>query len=449
MKHLRLLFSVVMIWTLCIATLSQSGGNFSITSSVIGGGGGQNSTGGTYNLAGTIGQADAGGPLTGGTYSVSGGFWHAATPLAQGFEGDVAPRPNGNTVVDAPDLTQVQRFSIGLDVPNQLNEFQRADTAPFATLGDGDIEADDVTQTQRYSIGLEPTQNAGGPFGFAEGIASQEGGTVTPGATSKGEVNDTVGPRRLFIQNITGSPGNIIDIEVRVDAIGDESAYGFRVNYPNTGILNTNPTTFIGTAGGSRLCNAAVAGQVTCSVNNFPDDLPGSSTDQIGEIPKGLNQQLLRVRFTIQAAAPNGVFPITITNTSASNDAAQALTLTTTGGNLTITGSTSAATTASGRVVTADGQGIRNAIVQLTATNGEVRIARTGAFGYFSFEGIPVGHTYVFAVQSKRYTFAQPTQTRFISDAVEDINFTAQPEGSPGVASRASNKGSTRARARS
>ena len=48
---------------------------YSITKSVIAGGGGLNSTGGMYAVSGTIGQPDASGPLSGGSYTLVGGFW--------------------------------------------------------------------------------------------------------------------------------------------------------------------------------------------------------------------------------------------------------------------------------------------------------------------------------------------------------------------------------------
>jgi len=55
------------------AATAQTGGDYTLTRSVIGGGGGE-LTGGSYTLAGIIGQPDAG-ALTGGNYTLGGGFW--------------------------------------------------------------------------------------------------------------------------------------------------------------------------------------------------------------------------------------------------------------------------------------------------------------------------------------------------------------------------------------
>jgi hypothetical protein len=86
---------------------------------------------------------------------------------------------------------------------------------------------------------------------------------------------------------------------------------------------------------------------------------------------------------------------------------------------------TAAAVSVGGRVRTAQGAGIRNAVVTLTAPDGASRSTRTGAFGYFRFENVPVGETYVIGVTSRRYEFAQPTTIRAILDAFDDLEFIA------------------------
>ncbi|MBL8056315.1 MAG: hypothetical protein JNK29_06425 [Anaerolineales bacterium] len=54
------------------AATAQTGGGYTLTRSVMSGGGGQ-LTGGSYSLAGLVGQPDAG-TLTGGNYTLAGGF---------------------------------------------------------------------------------------------------------------------------------------------------------------------------------------------------------------------------------------------------------------------------------------------------------------------------------------------------------------------------------------
>lgn len=78
-----------------------------------------------------------------------------------------------------------------------------------------------------------------------------------------------------------------------------------------------------------------------------------------------------------------------------------------------------------GRIYTAHGAGIRNVVVTLVEQDGSVRIAITNAFGYFSFEDVEAGQTVLVTVQSKRYTFAQPTRAVPLQDNVTGLDFVA------------------------
>jgi hypothetical protein len=81
----------------------------------------------------------------------------------------------------------------------------------------------------------------------------------------------------------------------------------------------------------------------------------------------------------------------------------------------------------SGRVLTASGQGIRNARLVLTNSAGESRTGQTGSFGYFRFTDVPVGETYVLTVYSNRFTFAQSSQVIALTDDLTDLNFMSEP----------------------
>ncbi len=58
-----------------LLTSPVSAQTYTISKSVIAGGGALNSTGGVYAVSGTIGQHDAGTPLSGGSSTLVGGFW--------------------------------------------------------------------------------------------------------------------------------------------------------------------------------------------------------------------------------------------------------------------------------------------------------------------------------------------------------------------------------------
>ncbi len=99
------------------------------------------------------------------------------------------------------------------------------------------------------------------------------------------------------------------------------------------------------------------------------------------------------------------------------------------GWGLEFVGSTAAQASISGRVTTAEGNGIRNAGVVITGNSlAEPRVFTTGSFGYFSFDGLPTGETYVVTVNSQRYTFTTPSRVISLVDNVADADFTADPQ---------------------
>lgn len=81
-----------------------------------------------------------------------------------------------------------------------------------------------------------------------------------------------------------------------------------------------------------------------------------------------------------------------------------------------------------GRVLTADGRGIRNAIISVSGGNLTQPIfVRTGSFGYYSIEGLDAGQTYVLTINSKRFIFSNPSVVVTLEDNVSEVNFTAEP----------------------
>jgi hypothetical protein len=86
---------------------------------------------------------------------------------------------------------------------------------------------------------------------------------------------------------------------------------------------------------------------------------------------------------------------------------------------------TAAGVTVSGRVVRSSGTGILNAIVKITDSNGISHFARTNSFGYFNFDDVTAGQTYIVTVQAKVYSFAP--QTLSVSDSITNLVIVAQP----------------------
>lgn len=86
---------------------------------------------------------------------------------------------------------------------------------------------------------------------------------------------------------------------------------------------------------------------------------------------------------------------------------------------------TAATAAVGGRILSASGKGIRNVMITVTAPSGESRTTLSGASGYYRFDAITVGETYIFTVSAKRFRFNPPTQIRQITEDAPDINFIA------------------------
>ena len=89
------------------------------------------------------------------------------------------------------------------------------------------------------------------------------------------------------------------------------------------------------------------------------------------------------------------------------------------------TPNTAAGVTVSGRLITAEGRGIINARVSLTNPDGSVSYAISRRGGYYQFDDVEVGATYIFTVQSRRYQFDNPTRVISLTDAIADLDFIA------------------------
>lgn len=91
---------------------------------------------------------------------------------------------------------------------------------------------------------------------------------------------------------------------------------------------------------------------------------------------------------------------------------------------------TAANVSVGGRVQRPDGTAIRGAIVTITDSTGTSRTARTNSFGFFVFDDIESGETYVIAVTAKGHEFAP--QILEVGDDVSDLVFTSTTAESGG-----------------
>lgn len=86
---------------------------------------------------------------------------------------------------------------------------------------------------------------------------------------------------------------------------------------------------------------------------------------------------------------------------------------------------TAASVSVGGRIRTLDGQGIQNAAVRLIDDTGSSRTVHTASFGYFRFDGVEAGRSYIVEVISPKYVFPQPVIVINVVDNINDLDFVA------------------------
>jgi hypothetical protein len=77
----------------------------------------------------------------------------------------------------------------------------------------------------------------------------------------------------------------------------------------------------------------------------------------------------------------------------------------------------------SGRVMRESGGGVSNIRITMTMPDGTLRSTLTNTFGYFHFDGVELGQTYVFTATSKKYTFQQTMLVRGFVEEADDLIF--------------------------
>jgi uncharacterized protein (TIGR03437 family) len=215
----------------------------------------------------------------------------APTVSAQaGYEGDVTPRPTGkNGAVTKADYEQIARFAAALDRVNEGSEFQRADSAPRTTLGDGRVGIADLVQALRYYSGFDPLTAAGGPTA-----------PPSPSVTGQPEVARPEMAREVKIGTPTYAT-NTVTVPFELVALGNENALAFTLAF-DMNVLS-NPEAVLGTDAttGLLITNASQVGSGRLGIGMA---LPPGQKFAAGV------RQILRVTFTIAPTAFGQQTPI-------------------------------------------------------------------------------------------------------------------------------------------
>ncbi len=336
----------------------------------------------------------------------------------QGIEGDLAPRASGDGLYRANDVELERNFVAGLAGPSVTNEFERADVAPYASKGDGRLDASDFQLVINYVAGLVNPQSAGGPD--------------LPTQASTGSTDDETEQRSLApdasreFRGVSASGGATTFVSYAVDltSTGEETVTTFSLQFDpaklsinSTSGTNNNPDVTLGSganAGTSRTVNAT----------QVADGRIGVLLDFQGPLQAGV-RRIVVFRFRILPTAQPGFTPIAFVGTpiaiSTTNGNADPLTAQYVPGGITVLPFTAAGVTVGGRVTTPDGQGLRNVRVTIIDATGNRRVVTSSSFGYYRFEDVEAGGSYVISVSSRRYRFA-PRMVQVV-DAIGDLDF--------------------------
>lgn len=295
------------------------------------------------------------------------------------------------------------------------------------SIGEIAAENNQILVTITFNVSAT-APNGDTPITFdPNAIASNDQGTTFVVPTVNGVVTISGGiTRTIDVQDASGSPGNPVNVNINVDAVGDEAEYQFTVNYDPNVLMNPVVTSGT-TAPGSVSCSQPVNGSFTCSVGNFPTNNPNSNDATIGEITAGTNQNLVVVSFTISpTATPGTVTPVTISDGSnSSNDLGITSQLEELPGQVTILGTTAGGARIDGRVTTNRNRGVSRAYVTLTDESGQTRTVLTNNFGYFRIDEVQSGQTYIVDVTARGFAFKKQIIT--VNDNISDLKLQVEP----------------------
>ena len=163
------------------------------------------------------------------------------------------------------------------------------------------------------------------------------------------------------------------------------------------------------------------------AVANFPPPAPAGPYNLPGSTVGGTGTQTLYGNFG--GTNPNGTWSLYVRDDNGVSEPSVVVGNIAGGWGIEFLATTAASASISGRVTTADGRGIRNAAVVISGNALEHPITvTTGSLGWYSFDGLATGETYVVTVNSQRFTFSTPSRVISLIDNIADADFTADPQ---------------------
>lgn len=143
-----------------------------------------------------------------------------------------------------------------------------------------------------------------------------------------------------------------------------------------------------------------------------------------GSLPPGLTM-VTGFSFLLPTIAISGIptaagtYDFAITATNGPNAA-------TTNYRIIVAAPTAATVSLSGRVLTNTGAGLKGAVVKLADSQGRSVTAVSSSFGYYRFDDLAAGQTYILSAESKRFQFAPRVVS--VTDDLTDIDLVAEAD---------------------
>lgn len=171
---------------------------------------------------------------------------------------------------------------------------------------------------------------------------------------------------------------------------------------------------------GATTVDAATAGPCASAANVAPGDY--RTSNYFGASGAGGPPTSLTAIFgTLTPAQANGAWLVCVFDYATPDGG------TVGGTSIQLTAPTAATASLGGRVVTPDGRGISMTRVKLADKSGNGPTVLTNQFGYYRFDDLTVGQTYVLSVSSKSYQFENSSRIVTLNDSISDADFISLP----------------------
>jgi hypothetical protein len=282
----------------------------------------------------------------------------------------------------------------------------------------------DRSQIERYIASQDPLTPAGGPTSpttpFCAALSRAD--IEPPVLETKSEAVSRV----LRLVPVLSADGAEVDLQMELTARGNEVVSQASVHFDpavfriaDVSGVGVNPDISAG-------ADVPEGTHVIVNTSNLADGNVGIAVDfnGTGSFPaKTLEPGVMRIlnlRLHVLDNAPIGSSPVDFTDDTISQatfDAfGQSLATRYVG---TIPGR--ASVSVGGQITLSNGRGLRNAEVYLQDANGVRQIAITSSFGFYQFDNVGVGETYVIGVTSKRYHF--DARSVVVDDIMPNLDF--------------------------